>query len=229
MNRTSAVRAARAAITGAQNAGRMDSYVQAERKKITGKRQWVATLDNCTRHAHRILDGQEVRGEKTPFKVDGEEIMFPGDPSAAGYLVYNCRCTLIAAVEGVDTSDAKRRAKDPETGESVVIEDMTYQEWETWRKSVDKQRDKADTRITGIQFFARKSEDFPTIWLSKKEYAHVMSELATHLIEEQQGKKVVKKAIGKCIYTVENNGFGNYRIIGKIKIPDGIPERVKKL
>ena len=42
-----------------------------------------------------------------------------------------------------------------------------------------------------------------------------MSELATNLTEEQMGKSVIFKAIGKYIYTFENNGFGEYRVIGK--------------
>lgn len=53
MNRTSAVRAARTAVTGAQNAGRMDNYSQAEEMGIELEREWLATLDNRTRHAHR--------------------------------------------------------------------------------------------------------------------------------------------------------------------------------
>ena len=79
--------------------------------------------------------------------------------------------------------------------------------------------DKAVTPKTGIkgiglQFFA-SSKDCKTIILPKQEYAHVMSELATNLTEEQMGKSVILKAIGKYIYTFENNGFGEYRIIGK--------------
>lgn len=128
MNRDSAIRTARTAVTGAQNAGRMDSYAAAEKMGIKLKREWVATLDNRTRHAHAMLDGQKADVDK-PFKVDGYEIMFPGDTSAPGYLVYNCRCTMVAAVEGIDTSDAMRRARDPETGESVLIKNRTYQEW----------------------------------------------------------------------------------------------------
>lgn len=61
----------------------------------------------------------------------------------------------------------------------------------------------------------KKSIDFPTIRLSKQEYAHVMSELATNMSKEQRQKSIVKKAIGNYYYTVENNGFGDYRIIGK--------------
>lgn len=131
MNRASAVRSARTAITAAQNAGRMDSYVAAERMGIELEREWVATLDGRTRHAHRLLDGQTAPMGK-PFRVDGQRIEYPGDPKAAPYLVYNCRCTLVAKIKGIDTPNAQRRARDPETGKSVIVENMTYSQWEEW-------------------------------------------------------------------------------------------------
>jgi len=67
----------------------------------------------------------------------------------------------------------------------------------------------------GMQFFSKSIEDFATIILPKDEYAHVMSEIATNITEEQSTKRVIKKHIGDYIYTVENKGFGNYRVIGK--------------
>lgn len=133
MSRDSAIRTARTAVTGAQNAGRMDSYAAAEKMGIKLRREWVATLDNRTRHAHAMLDGQQADIDK-PFKVDGYEIMFPGDTSAPGYLVYNCRCTQIAVVEGVDTSSAQRRARNASTGQTEVISNMSYAEWAGWKK-----------------------------------------------------------------------------------------------
>lgn len=135
MSRVSAVRAARTAVTAAENAGRMDSYHAAEKMGIKLRKEWLATLDGRTRHAHAILDGQKADVDK-PFKVDGREIRFPGDPQAAPYLVYNCRCALIAAVDDVDTSSAKRRAIDPKTGKSVVIDDTSYSEWAGWKQEV---------------------------------------------------------------------------------------------
>lgn len=133
MSRNSAIRTARTAVTGAQNAGRMDSYAAAEKMGIKLRREWVATLDNRTRHAHAMLDGQQADIDK-PFKVDGYEIMFPGDTSAPGYLVYNCRCTTVAVVDGVDTSSAQRRARNADTGQTEVISDMSYAEWAGWKK-----------------------------------------------------------------------------------------------
>lgn len=42
MNRDSAIRTARTAVTGAQNAGRMDSYAAAEKMGIKLKKEWLA-------------------------------------------------------------------------------------------------------------------------------------------------------------------------------------------
>ena len=134
MSRASAIRTARTAVTAAENAGRLDTYRSAQDMGIKLKKRWLATLDNRTRHAHAMLDGQTVDVDK-PFKVDGYEIMYPGDSSAPGYLVYNCRCTQIADVDGEDTSSGGRRARDPETGKSVLVGNMTYAEWAGWKKA----------------------------------------------------------------------------------------------
>nr|DAE22762.1 MAG TPA: minor capsid protein [Siphoviridae sp. ct2hZ16] len=136
MNRTSAIRTARTAVTAAQNAGRLDTYRSAQDMGIRLKKRWLATLDGKTRHAHAMLDGQTVDVDK-PFKVDGYEIMYPGDTSAPGYLVYNCRCTQIAEVDGEDTDGGMRRARDPKTGEWVLVKDMTYAEWAGWKRNAD--------------------------------------------------------------------------------------------
>lgn len=144
MNRTSAIRTARTAVTAAQNAGRLDTYRAAQDMGIKLKKQWLATLDGRTRHAHAMLDGQTVDIDK-PFKVDGYELMYPGDTSAPGYLVYNCRCTQIAEVDGEDTSSGGRRAIDPETGKSVLVGDMTYAEW-AGRKKEEKAQENIDLR-----------------------------------------------------------------------------------
>lgn len=133
MNRDSAIRAARTAVTGAQNAGRQDSYDAAVKMGIDLAKRWVATLDGRTRHEHASADGQVVP-EDERFEVGGEKLMYPGDPSGSPWNVYNCRCTVIAQVKGVDMSDAKRRARDPETGRNVVISNMTFGEWEKWKK-----------------------------------------------------------------------------------------------
>ena len=131
MNKSSAVRTARTAVTGAQNAGRMDSYVAAEKMGIKVRKEWLATIDGRTRHSHAMLDGKVVDKDKK----FGNGCMFPGDPNGPPWEVYNCRCSLVADVEGVDTSDAQRRVRDPVTGKNIVVSDMTYKEWERLKKN----------------------------------------------------------------------------------------------
>lgn len=127
MDRTSAVRAARTAVTAAQNAGRMDTYNAAEKMGIKLRKRWLSTLDGRTRHAHAILDGQTADVDK-PFKVDGREIRFPGDPQAAPYLVYNCRCSLVADVIGIPKDDTLRRDREG------IIPDMTFAQWQNTKR-----------------------------------------------------------------------------------------------
>lgn len=120
MSRDSAIRTARTAVTGAQNAGRMDSYAAAEKMGVKLKKEWLATLDARTRHSHAILDGEQVAQDKK----FSNGCRFPGDPQGPPWEIYNCRCTLVAAVDGVYTSDGLRRTRDG------PISDMTYAQWE---------------------------------------------------------------------------------------------------
>lgn len=130
MSRDSAIRTARTAVTGAQNAGRMDSYAAAEKMGIKLKKEWLATLDARTRHSHAMLDGEQVAQDKK----FSNGCRFPGDPQGPPWEIYNCRCTLIADVEGVDTSTAQRRARNADTGQTEVISNMSYAEWAGWKK-----------------------------------------------------------------------------------------------
>lgn len=41
---------------------------------------------------------------------------------------------MIAAVGGVDTSTAQRRARNADTGKTEVISNMSYAEWAGWKK-----------------------------------------------------------------------------------------------
>ena len=135
MNRASAVRAARTAVTGAQNGGRMDSYKAASDMGIKVRNRWVATKDGRTRHAHQKLDGQTVEWDE-PFTSELGKIRYPGDPRAKPANVYNCRCTMRTVEKpDIEAEPRKMRVRDPKTGRNVVVEAMTYEQWERWVKS----------------------------------------------------------------------------------------------
>lgn len=134
MNRDSAIRTARTAVTGAQNAGRQDSYVAAEKMGIKVRKRWIATKDNRTRHDHGMADGQTVDYDK-PFDVGGYSLMFPGDPSGPAHEVYNCRCTMrTAEKDGIEAEPRQMRVRDA-SGRNVLVNEMTYKEWQEWVKS----------------------------------------------------------------------------------------------
>ena len=96
MNKTQAIRSARTIVTGAENKGRQDSYARAEADGIILQKEWISTTDGRTRHSHAMLDGAIVDQDK---KFENG-LMYPGDPSGRPEEVYNCRCTLVAKVNG---------------------------------------------------------------------------------------------------------------------------------
>lgn len=99
MEKNAALRNARTMVTAAQNKGRLDSYARAEADGIVLKKMWMATEDGRTRHWHADLDGQK-RDQDKPFDSEYGKIMYPADPTAHPSNVYNCRCTMVAVVEG---------------------------------------------------------------------------------------------------------------------------------
>ena len=106
MNGVSAIRNARTMVTGAENAGRIDMMYKAAADGVIMRKRWIATTDSRTRDWHRDLDGKEADIDE-PFHNDFGDIMFPGDPTADGANVYNCRCTLGSKVVGFEKAQVQ--------------------------------------------------------------------------------------------------------------------------
>lgn len=120
-NMKAAIRNARTMTTGAENAGRRAGHARAEKMGVHLEDVWIATLDGRTRHEHRLLDQQSVKVGK-PFRIYGYTLRYPGDPTAPAWLVYNCRCTVIAKLSGIDDDiDEIRHNSD--------LKGMTYEQW----------------------------------------------------------------------------------------------------
>lgn len=114
-----ATRNARTAITGAECAGREESYRMAQEDGVELVREWIATLDGRTRHSHAAIDG-ETREVGEAFS---NGCMYPGDPGGAPAEVYNCRCTIAGRVKGYEKYHQRGKYGNGKLG------DETYQEW----------------------------------------------------------------------------------------------------
>lgn len=99
---TRAERIARTESGMAYNNGTATAYDQAGVKKI----RWITTINMDTRDPHRAMHGRETEW-RVPFIVDGEEMLYPHDPSASAANTINCRCTYRAvSTLGEESSSA---------------------------------------------------------------------------------------------------------------------------
>lgn len=91
------------------------------------------------------------------------------------------------------------------------------------------QLDKLAGRATmNLQLFSKRVKSRKTLRLDVREYAMVMSELRTHITDEEKKKAIIRKPIENHIYRFENNFDDTYRVIGKRKIPDGATGLLKR-
>lgn len=103
MDIKAAFRAARTACTNAENSAKLDAMIAFRDKYgIDVKKMWYATLDGRTRTRHREIHG-EIRELEEKFS---NNLLFPADPNGDPSEVYNCRCTMLEIIEGIDTSIA---------------------------------------------------------------------------------------------------------------------------
>lgn len=84
-----------------RNKAGQDSMEKAQESGLIIKKTWLSSHGDRTRPEHEDADGQTVNVDE-PFNVDGYEMMYPGDESAPGYLVINCRCTTITEPDGFE-------------------------------------------------------------------------------------------------------------------------------
>lgn len=138
MNRTSAIRAARTAMTSAQNGGRMDSYKAAADMGMKIRKRWVATKDDRTRKSHKKMDGETVDWDK-PFS---NGLMFPGDSSGPGRETYNCRCTMRTVEKaGIEAEPRQMRVQSPEYTKALEAENREREKLDRLNKRIASEKD----------------------------------------------------------------------------------------
>lgn len=117
--RAAAFRNVRTAITGAECAGRLESYQMAEADGVQMVQVWKATLDGRTRHSHAAIDGEE----RPVGEAFSNGCRYPGDPNGAPEEVYNCRCTITGHVKGYEKYHQRGKYGNGKLG------DETYDQW----------------------------------------------------------------------------------------------------
>lgn len=134
---------ARTAVTGAQNAGRMERLHEAKDMGINVKKRWMATLDNRTRDSHAELDGETIDVDEK----FSNGLMYPGDPSGDPSEVYNCRCTMVYIYPDYE-QHFERTAYyeegdpqyDPRHRNYETVKDMNYKQWVEYKQNQIRQR-----------------------------------------------------------------------------------------
>lgn len=86
---------ARTEVHGAANAA---NQAAAKASGIPMRKEWVASGGERTRSAHAAADGQIV-AQDAAFTVDGEQLMYPGDPNGSAGNIINCRCASVMVVD----------------------------------------------------------------------------------------------------------------------------------
>lgn len=139
MNKTQAIRSARTIVTGAENKGRQDSYARAEADGIILQKEWLSSdQPGRTRdwHMPSAFTSLIVDQDK-PFENSLGKIMFPGDPSAHGENVWNCRCSMAAVVKGFKKAQVEKAMEEnqatqstPQPPKTQPQEKITQDEWD---------------------------------------------------------------------------------------------------
>ena len=122
MNKDAAIRSARTIVTGAENKGRLDSFKRAEADGIILQKEWLSSdQPGRTRdwHLPHSFESLVVDIDK-PFVNGMGKIMFPGDPSADGANVYNCRCSMASVVKGFKKAQVEKAMEEKQEEQSTM-------------------------------------------------------------------------------------------------------------
>lgn len=143
MSDASARRAARTAVTAAENAGRLDTMTKAQELGIKYRKRWVCTKDKRTRYSHQRLDGKVVNADELFKSPLGGYLSAPGDNrhGAKPADLYNCRCRVVTVEKaGIEPEKRQMRVRNPATGRNEIITANNYDDWLEWVKQQERAR-----------------------------------------------------------------------------------------
>lgn len=83
--------------TRVQSQARADSIHQAAKMGIAVRKRWTTRMVN-SRESHIDLNGREIPENEKFHTILGNDMDYPGDPSASAADVINCHCVLVPVV-----------------------------------------------------------------------------------------------------------------------------------
>jgi len=110
-----------------QNEGTIKGYDEAQAEGVEIVRVWLASLDDRTRDTHRSMDKQEADPKTNLFTLPGGAVTRGPHLSGIAAEDINCRCAVTAQISEMPAE--VRAARDPVTGKSINIKNMTYAQW----------------------------------------------------------------------------------------------------
>lgn len=149
------IRYTRTMMTGAENAGRVDSYVRAEDMGIQMEQQWLATLDERTRESHRKMDGEH----KPVGELFSNGCRFPGDPKGPAGEIWSCRCCLIPMLTGIPELEEDNDVTNTALRNTDHMAEGGYNSYNDWKQGHMKPH-----KITEQK---EKGENIKNAWVSK--------------------------------------------------------------
>ena len=120
-NNYDSIRIARTETTRSENAGRLNSFKQAEKEGLELKKQWLSTVDSRTRESHLNMNLEAVAlNDNFSNGLD-----HPGGNGKASEVI-NCRCSMSVELLGFEKTE-KEKELDQE------LKRMNFEEWKKRR------------------------------------------------------------------------------------------------
>ena len=202
-NEAAATRNARTIITGAENAGRKDSYEELEEQGVIQKKVWIATPDDRTRERHLLMDGEEVDIDER----FSNGLMYPADPSGDASEVYNCRCTMRTHIIGFRKADGrveKVGQRDDIGHEAAIEKEQAKREAEAEAKLREKEAREAENEAKRKQEEERREEIDRQEEKKKQEEPEPAKKQERHKEEEKKPEEYTVEDIMKKVEQMPN-------------------------
>jgi len=118
-------RTAQTEIVRIQSQARYHSMAEAADMGLELEKEWRAKMVN-TRDTHKDLDGEVVEWDKPFVTSEGNELMYPGDPSAPAEEVIFCHCYVMERLKNVPESVRRYREE--------MAQNYGFNEWRAKKK-----------------------------------------------------------------------------------------------